>query len=330
MFSISQLFFVRHRSFSVALCSAGISVGVFFWSNLAHLAIDNYGYRGALVVMAGVNLHGYVIAAIFRAPNFEKQPGGPKDVQYDNKESNLESSRDDTASHFIQTDVDCSGEAAKQHSEMLQEKCDVSCSQDEVYQCNDILHQMGPDAPKALNANDDCIKEPIQQGPQFTPLRGKCRVYARANIVHKNAHKFGNFCKQVLSILSSTIDISLLKIPTFSLFCIAIFLGQSGNIIPFNFIPLRVSVMGISKEMAARLITLMGLCSAIGRPLVGWIADQSWADRKLMYAVAQAVAGCSSCISYFTDDYNALVAYCTVFALASGMGYIRMGYFRVE
>ena len=67
---IVQLFFVRRQAFSVAVCKAGYSTGVLFWSKFTQYTIAKDGYRGALVVMAGIHLHGYAIAAIFRAPNF--------------------------------------------------------------------------------------------------------------------------------------------------------------------------------------------------------------------------------------------------------------------
>ena len=327
MLCISQLFFVRRRAFSVAVCMAGLSFGVLFWSNFAHFAIAKYGYRGALVLMAGVNLHGYVIAAIFRAPNFSKQSERWTEVESDTYEKHLDVSHEHNSpkvvnsSQSIQTKADCSDEAdtrLPRTSEIIQtvswRNCTMHSTLPTVYQCSGVLRQENWCTPEALDANEDDMKDIIQQKLRFMP---PCRV--RVNIANENVYEFRDICKQVSSILGSIFDVSLLKIPTFSLFCLAIFLGQSGNFIPFNFIPVRMRIIGISKEIAARLITYMGLGSAVGRPLVGWIADQPWADRKLMYAVAHTVAGCSSSVSYFTDDYNALITYCAVFALASGM-----------
>ena len=125
-------------------------------------------------------------------------------------------------------------------------------------------------------------------------------------------------CRQVCNELCNGMGMSLLKIPTFSLFCVAIFLGQSGDCVPLAFIPLRLSVMGMSKNSTAMLIMYLGIGSTIGRIIAGWVADQDWADRKLMFACAQTGAGCISFIAYFISGYKALIANCILFSIISG------------
>ena len=128
-------------------------------------------------------------------------------------------------------------------------------------------------------------------------------------------------CKKICGKMCGILDLSLLKIPTFSLFCFAIFLGECGNNIPLGLIPLRLSGMGMSKHSAAMLITYLGMGGAIGKILMGWLADQPWTNRKLMYACAHSFAGCLTFIAYFISNYNALIAYCALFSIASGRGH---------
>ena len=261
---IVQLFFVKHQAFTAALSKAGYSAGALFWSNFTEFAIAKYGYKGALLLVAGVNLHGYVIAAIFREPNYEIQMYPCKDVPSDT-DPPMET-RNAERSLILETEDDHNSEAPKQYSDIT-------------------------------GVGENTTNKQGDSWPNDNPSRN---------------------CKKFCDIFSGIIDVSLLKMPTFSLFCVAVFLGDCGNTVPLGFIPLRLSLMGISKYYAAVLIMTLGISGAFGRILVGWVADRPWTNRKLMFACGNFLAGCLSFIAYFFSDYRALIAYCILFATTSG------------
>ena len=274
---IVQLFFVRRQAFSVAVCKAGYSTGVLFWSKFTQYTIAKYGYRGALVVMAGIHLHGYAIAAIFRAPNFEMKTEACRQIlsNTNSNEGYLVSKADDNPPiKMVYVERSQVLETALDHNSVGEKQCRSITEVGKV----------------TSNNNGD-------SRPDDFPSRN---------------------CRKVCDVLSNIMGVSLLKIPTFSLFCVAIFLGQSGDSVPLAFIPLRLSVMGMSKNSAAMLIMYLGIGSTIGRVAAGWVADQDWADRKLMFACAQTGAGCISFIAYFISGYKALIANCILFAIISG------------
>ena len=342
---IVQLYFVRRQAFSVAVSKAGLSVGVLFWSDFAHFAIAKYGYRGALLLMAGVNLHGYVIAAIFRAPNFKMKTEPCREVplKADRNGGYLICNPNDNPSIEIQNvgrspvakiEINHNCETEKQYSDITEfgkntsHEYNDSVSGSEPISLkrngtlsNGVCRTLGP-----LTADDDNT-ENIGIGkeePHLSLTGNGCDINANVDVKFvnkKDTYKVHRNCKKVGDVLGNIIDISLLKIPTFSLFCLTIFFGDSSNTIPYYFIPMRVSAMGIPKHSTAMLITYLGIAGAIGRILTGWVGDQPWADRKLMYACSHTVAGCISFIAYFISDYNALIAYCALFATTSGRGH---------
>ena len=338
---IVQLFFVRRQAFSVAVCKAGYSAGVLFWSNFVQFAIAKYGYRGALVVMAGINLHGYVIAAIIRGPNFKIKKESCREVP-SNTHSNgsyLVRSPDDNSSiemenversQVLKIKIDRNIDAEK-HCPAIAEvgkhtsnesDDSVSVSKHISLQRNGTLGDVvcRTSGSKTVDG-DNMEKSGIgKTKPHLSLTRNGCHINKNVdrNMVNNEMHRFQGYCKKFGNILGVIIDISLLKIPTFSLFCLAIFLGSVGEILPFYFIPMRVAALGIPKHSTAMLIMYLGIGGAIGRILIGWVADQLWADRKLMYSCSLTVAGCISCIAYFVSDYSALIAYCALFAIASG------------
>ena len=226
--------------------------------------------------MAGVNLHGYVIAALFRAPNFETQKEPCPEVP-----SNTSSN----GSYVV-------------------------CKPDD----NPSIEMEIEERSQVLKIEVDRNGETEKQYPDITDVE---KITSTKNIGCKTDNNPSR-CKKICDVLGGIVAISLFKMPAFSLFCLAIFLGSSGNIVPFNFVPLRVSAMGISKQSTAMLIMYFGFGSAVGRILAGWVGDQPWANRTLMYACSHSLAGCISFIAYFISNYNALIAYCALFAIASG------------
>ena len=338
---IVQLFFVERQAFSVAVCMVGLSVGALFWSNFAHFTIAEYGYRGALLLMAGVNLHGFVIAALFRAPNFEKK------MELDTKSRGryLVCRADDNPStemknvercQVLNIELDHNGEANRQYSEAIEDgKHALNENNDSVSASESAMLERNRTLGKAVcnhgsSSVDDDNMENISlctSEPHLSLKRRECHINTNIGQIMVNDTKpeLHTNCQKVCDILGNVIDLSLLKIPTFGLFCLSIFLGQSGNFVPFNFIPVRANAIGISKDSAAMLITYIGIGGAFGRILAGWVGDQPWADRKLMYACSHTVTGCISFITYFTSNYNLLIAYCALFAITSGMGSEKCG-----
>ena len=56
---------------------ASISAGILIWPPACQLLIDAYGWRGALIIMAGIQLHGIVFAMVIRpVPNLKPTSNG--------------------------------------------------------------------------------------------------------------------------------------------------------------------------------------------------------------------------------------------------------------
>ncbi|XP_070575100.1 monocarboxylate transporter 13-like [Ptychodera flava] len=61
------------KSFTVAsvLAASGVGVGLFIFPPLLQILIDNYGWRGSVIVFSALNAHMGISAALFRAPEEE-------------------------------------------------------------------------------------------------------------------------------------------------------------------------------------------------------------------------------------------------------------------
>lgn len=60
--------FVKSKSLAIAMCSLGTSIGVFVWTPFTNMMVVDYGWRGTLLLLAGVHLNGCVLAMLIRKP----------------------------------------------------------------------------------------------------------------------------------------------------------------------------------------------------------------------------------------------------------------------
>ena len=62
----SQSYFDKRRSLASGVVTSGISAGVFIWPFLCRLLIDEYGWRGAMAILGGIQLQTLVYSALLR------------------------------------------------------------------------------------------------------------------------------------------------------------------------------------------------------------------------------------------------------------------------
>jgi predicted MFS family arabinose efflux permease len=59
-------YFEKYRAMATGVASCGSGVGTFVFAPLSVLLIENYGWKGAMWVIAGLALNGVVIGMLFR------------------------------------------------------------------------------------------------------------------------------------------------------------------------------------------------------------------------------------------------------------------------
>ena len=62
----TQLYFDKRKSLANGVATSGISAGIFIWPVVCRLLIDTYGWRGAMVILAALQLQIAVYAALIR------------------------------------------------------------------------------------------------------------------------------------------------------------------------------------------------------------------------------------------------------------------------
>ncbi|UYV61903.1 hypothetical protein LAZ67_1007028 [Cordylochernes scorpioides] len=116
--------------------------------------------------------------------------------------------------------------------------------------------------------------------------------------------------------LSQMLDFSLLTSPTFLLLGISGFLALAGVFIPFIFLVDRAVLVGIPKEQAMLLLSVIGVTNTFGRVFCGYISDKPQVSALVINNCALIMGGVATAISPFFSSYIVLVIYGGVFGFS--------------
>lgn len=71
--TMSGLYYDKHRSLATGVATAGSGLGGIVFPNLVQYLIDEYGWRGSLLLVAGINLNAFVFSALLRESPLQKK-----------------------------------------------------------------------------------------------------------------------------------------------------------------------------------------------------------------------------------------------------------------
>ncbi|CAD5125042.1 DgyrCDS13287 [Dimorphilus gyrociliatus] len=202
--------FSKRKSLALSIVMFGMSFGIFIWGPIARFLSFTFAWRGAMFVIAGIQLNGLVIALLLRPPPKEKKP----------------------------------------------------------------------------------IEEQVKK---------ELEVQEKKNITFK-------LC-----------DFTLCKDWLFMVYCVANFCLLFGHVLPLILLPTKAETLKISKTKGAALVSTLGACSCIGRPIVGYCADKPWFNRRLLFASSSLVGGLLSAFSTLLNTFVLLMVYSSLIGFFSGI-----------
>ncbi|XP_061181935.1 monocarboxylate transporter 14-like [Saccostrea echinata] len=71
--TMSGLYYDKHRSLATGVATAGSGFGGIVFPNLVQFLIDEFGWRGSLLIVAGINLNTFIFAALLRDSPLQRQ-----------------------------------------------------------------------------------------------------------------------------------------------------------------------------------------------------------------------------------------------------------------
>ena len=62
--TLPSLYFVKYRDIANGVCMTGMGIGLLIFLPFLQVVADEYGWHGAVLILAGLVLHGFVVAMI--------------------------------------------------------------------------------------------------------------------------------------------------------------------------------------------------------------------------------------------------------------------------
>ncbi|XP_062606537.1 monocarboxylate transporter 14-like [Saccostrea cucullata] len=72
-YTMSGLYYDKHRSLATGVATSGSGLGGVVFPNLVQYLIDEFGWRGSLLIVAGINLNTFIFAALLRESPVQRQ-----------------------------------------------------------------------------------------------------------------------------------------------------------------------------------------------------------------------------------------------------------------
>ncbi|XP_059351355.1 LOW QUALITY PROTEIN: monocarboxylate transporter 13-like [Daphnia carinata] len=110
---------------------------------------------------------------------------------------------------------------------------------------------------------------------------------------------------------------SLFRSPTFVVICFSSFFQSFGWLVPFMYLAAHAVSMGISKEEASFLLSVVGICSMTGRIINGWLSDNPKVSVLLLNNIGLSISGLLIILCPFFFSYHLLVIFSIILGLAT-------------
>ena len=257
---LSGLYFNKHRSLATGIATSGSGLGATIFPIILYHLIEYYGWRGSLWVVAGLNLHLLVFAGLlFPVPEtllkaFEEENSTDKaTLKANGKNPALDGETFDKYNS-----INANGE--EKESIPLYEIKENHKSCDAVTFSENAHDSKGSD----LDVQSDLL----DRSEESADPRQKHSVFRRVG---------KHFC----AIFSSS----------FIIFCLSNIFWNAGGAVVLIFLPEYMISVGLSKEAAASIFTLVGAGSCVGCVLGGLLGNIKCINRKLLYSFGCIGAG---------------------------------------
>ncbi|XP_044738710.1 monocarboxylate transporter 14-like [Chrysoperla carnea] len=117
-------------------------------------------------------------------------------------------------------------------------------------------------------------------------------------------------------ILTTMLDLSLLKSPSFALLAFSGFFTMMGFYVPFMYLTQRASLNGMEYGSAMWLVSVIGIANTVGRVVCGVVTSFPGCNALVINNIAITIAGISTLFSGLSNSDEYQFFYATIFGLS--------------
>lgn len=334
-------YFEKRRAFATGIAVCGSGIGTAIMSSLIEYLIDEMGWKGAMLVVAGVMLLCCLFGILFRPlpPIVETTPEYSSTSGIEGKETNEKTEFNLTIVPSIieeEEDADESVGAMSQSAPRLsmphekeirfpKSNCKPAKSMCSVQlylndPTNEAKQRSHSFSPGFLYRRDAFYSGSLVNIPNYSSDE---EMYQKRNQKKSKANcclfRWLNCSEEMMDNFSEMIDLSLLSNHIFLIFSISQFLCSVGFHIPFIYLKDRIVELKVASPQETGFFTaIIGISSTISRLVFGYLADHSFVNRLYLYMFSVTLCGFVIMSMSFASTYELMIAFCVLFGVTCG------------
>ncbi|XP_073742298.1 monocarboxylate transporter 9 isoform X3 [Callorhinus ursinus] len=286
--TITCQYFDSHRGLALGLISTGSSVGLFIYAALQRLLIEFYGLDGCLLIVGALALNILACGSLMRplessdCPLPEKtalESGPARYSIYSEKEKDLEENTNILGKSYGAEETCKSTLASGGHKQ------------------ESLLHKNPATVAHAKEA--ETYKKKVAEQTYF------CKQLAK-----RKWQLYKDYCGET---------VALFKNKVFSALFIAIFLFDIGGFPPSLLMEDVARSSNVKEEeLIMPLISIIGIMTAVGKLLLGILADFKWINTLYLYVATLVIMGLALCAIPFAKSYVTLAILSGILGFLTG------------
>lgn len=310
-------YFDKKRSLAMGISVCGSGIGAIIFNPLSKWLLDEYGWRGTILIEAGLVLNCVAFSALYRPLPENKPESNTEDEQIENEIALLKKDGTKEISHVENNScIECRADLHTSYSAKPNADLSIIDDDDLNYEirvkCNKVkivLHKTEPNGD--MNEYSSFIENSHEEAGS-TEFRTKS---SKSDTESKS--------KQCIKFSSELFRFSLLKNPSFLVFFTSSFLISVAYSVPYTYLPDLATKLGYTKSEGVLLISYLGIANTISRVIFGIIGDRPQVNRSYMYNLTNITCGLFTAFVPLFSVYGLLVMYAVVFGMTIG-GYVSL------
>ncbi|XP_066597428.1 monocarboxylate transporter 5 isoform X2 [Prorops nasuta] len=327
-------YFEKYRSLATGIAVCGSGLGTLIFAPFIEYLIAIYGWRGAIMVCAGIVLNCIVFGALFRPLEPEtlkkdlvketsKTPALEHNTIFKKKTERPNSVK--SLNHEYTTVVYCNDGSSGRMKMALSQPALITKMGNHhgdsnrafgsggVMSRQDVLYQ------GSLESIRNYSNSQILENHEDPEVRIRSSMRSLQNVhIHKKSESEQCVEEKSANVFKEMLDLSLMKDPVFLLFTLSNFCTSIGFNIPYVYLLAQAEERGIEKSVASYLLAVIGVANTVGRIALGYMSDKPWVNRLLVYNMCLTVCGISTAFSTLCGSFGTFAFYCTVYGFTAG------------
>ncbi|UYV69590.1 hypothetical protein LAZ67_6004035 [Cordylochernes scorpioides] len=347
---IVAYYFEKLRSFATGLAVCGTGIGTLIFPPFTLYLLEKYGWRGTLLILAGFFLNMMVFGALMRDLDDDEAAAPAEETPEEIDPPRLSSS-------LVQLPTYMKGGSVPVEviSELSSKEGGYLSSLLRRYPSLLTSFLAAGDPTLTVKSTP-----PVVTGPPVVPLasrkpsaetaaflrhirlqRGSITyrgamlhirryrlrasscpdIYRNSMVTLPDSSKVCPLLRDLKELLLDMVDLSMFRSVHYSLFCISNFLLYAFVDVPYVYLPDSAVSIGVDKDMASYVISVLGFLNTAGVVIVGYVGDKPWVSSTLLYSGFMVLSGVSMGLVPLARDYSSLFSLAAIYGFAISANY---------